>query len=404
MTKARDLANIISGGFDATDIPNLDTAKITSGTFVDARLPATALNSNVDLTNLSASNLTSGTVADARLPSTVLNSNVSVQNQSAFKNLIINGDMSIAQRGTSASNVSTGYDTVDRFKILRGAGQLNVSQETDAPSGSGFVKSFKVLEGSSGANPGASDTNRIQQIFEGQNLQYLKKGTSSAESLTLSFWIKATVTGTYIAELYDLDNTRQISKSYTVSSASTWEYKTITFAGDTTGAFGNDNGDSMSVSLFLTAGSNFTSGTLQTSWSSVTTANRAVGQVNALASANDFVQITGVQLEAGTTASDFEFLPHDVNLTRCLRYFEEYQGSNSHGGLYGANAGGSNQYIGHIFYKVRKRARPTLSNVSGGGYTAINNSSGGDKGGEDSMYFNGNSDSYIINISIDAEL
>jgi hypothetical protein len=244
-----------------------------------------------------------------------------LDNNINFRNIIINGGMDLAQRGTSASNVSTGYDTVDRFKILRGAGQLNVSQETDAPSGSGFVKSFKVLEGSSGANPGASDTNRIQQIFEGQNLQYLKKGTSSAESLTLSFWIKATVTGTYIAELYDLDNTRQISKSYTVSSASTWEYKTITFAGDTTGAFGNDNGDSMSVSLFLTAGSNFTSGTLSTSWSSVTTANRAVGQVNALASANDFVQITGVQLEAGTTASDFEFLPHDVNLKRCQRYF-----------------------------------------------------------------------------------
>jgi len=255
------------------------------------------------------------------VPQSKLDNNVN------FRNIIINGDMSLAQRGTSASNVSTGYNTVDRFKILRGAGQLNVSQETDAPSGSGFVKSFKVLEGSSGANPGASDTNRIQQIFEGQNLQYLKKGTSSAESLTLSFWIKATVTGTYIAELYDLDNTRQISKSYTVSSASTWEYKTITFAGDTTGAFGNDNGDSMSVSLFLTAGSNFTSGTLSTSWSSVTTANRAVGQVNALASANDFVQITGVQLEAGEVASDFEFLPHDTNALRCNRYFQRYTSS-----------------------------------------------------------------------------
>ena len=107
MTKARDLANIISGGFDATDIPNLDTAKITSGTFTDARLPATALNSNVDLTNLSASNLTSGTVADARLPSTALNSNVSVPNQSAFKNIIINGSMDISQRGTSQSKQIT---------------------------------------------------------------------------------------------------------------------------------------------------------------------------------------------------------------------------------------------------------------------------------------------------------
>jgi len=327
------------------------------------------------------------------VPQSKLDNNVN------FRNIIINGDMSLAQRGTSASNVSTGYNTVDRFKILRGAGQLNVSQETDAPSGSGFVKSFKVLEGSSGANPGASDTNRIQQIFEGQNLQYLKKGTSSAESLTLSFWIKATVTGTYIAELYDLDNTRQISKSYTVSSASTWEYKTITFAGDTTGAFGNDNGDSMSVSLFLTAGSNFTSGTLQTSWSSVTTANRAVGQVNALASANDFVQITGVQLEAGTTASDFEFLPVDVNEDRCLRYCEVYTGTNTHGGLYSGSA-----YIGHIQYKKRKRTRPTFSNTTSNNVSAFQTSSSGDKGGTDSMFFEASAGSYVVNVQIDAEL
>jgi hypothetical protein len=300
------------------------------------------------------------------VPQSKLDNNVN------FRNIIINGDMSIAQRGTSASNVSTGYDTVDRFKILRGAGQLNVSQETDAPSGSGFVKSFKVLEGSSGANPGASDTNRIQQIFEGQNLQYLKKGTSSAESLTLSFWIKATVTGTYIAELYDLDNTRQISKSYTVSSASTWEYKTITFAGDTTGAFGNDNGDSMSVSLFLTAGSNFTSGTLQTSWSSVTTANRAVGQVNALASANDFVQITGVQLEAGTTASDFEFLPHDVNLQRCFRYYRDvYNG----GGMFFNPISDHGVYRRmNVILNPSMRAVPTVTITGGTNGTFATNS------------------------------
>ncbi len=330
-------------------------------------------------------------MAISKIPSAGFQDNVK------FRNIIINGSMDIAQRGTSASNVSTGYHTVDRFKMLRGAGTLNVSQETDAPTGSGFTKSFKVIEAGSGGSPGASDTNRIQQIFEGQNLQYLKKGTSSAESLTLSFWIKATVTGTYIAELYDLDNSRQISKSYTISSASTWEYKTITFAGDTTGAFGNDNGDSMSVSLFLTAGSNFTSGTLSTSWSSVTTANRAVGQVNALASANDFVQVTGVQLEAGEVASDFEFLPVDVNENRCMRYFEDYKGANTHGGLYT----GSN-YLGHVFYKVRKRARPSLSAT--GNFNTLYNTSGGDKGGTDSMHFGDGAGQYLITLTIDAEL
>jgi len=283
--------------------------------------------------------------------------NVKFSNIVNFKNIIINGDMSIAQRGTSASNVSTGYDTVDRFKIIRGAGTLNVSQETDAPSGQGFAKSFKVLD-ASGSSPGASDSNRIQQIFEGQNLQYLKKGTSSAESLTLSFWIKAKVTGTYIVELFDADNARCISKTYTVSSSETWEKKTITYDGDTSGTLGNDNGGSLECTFWFTAGSNYTSGTLQTSWGSQVNANRAVGLTNALASANDYVQITGVQLEAGTTASDFEFLPHDVNKRRCLRYYTQVTQNHY---FAGARANGTSGIIGGRFYtSVPLRAGPTI--------------------------------------------
>jgi hypothetical protein len=275
--------------------------------------------------------------------------------------------MSIAQRGTSSSNVSTGYHTCDRWNVIRGAGQLTVSQETDAPTGSGFVKSFKFLEASTGANPGASDRNYFQQRIEGQNLQYLKKGTSSAQQLTLSFWIKATVTGTYIAELFDTDNSRQVSKTYTVNSSNTWEYKTITFPADTTGAFTNDNGVSLDLSLYLTAGSNFTSGTLNTTWNSNTNANRAVGQVNALASANDLVQFTGVQLEAGTTASDFEFLPVDVNLQRCLRYFYVHvDGTDKHISM--AAAYNTNYVVSEIQYPVLMRTVPSLIQVTGTNY------------------------------------
>ena len=286
-----------------------------------------------------------------------------------FRNIIINGDMSIAQRGTSATNVSTGYHTCDRWRVSRGAGQLTVSQETDAPTGSGFVKSFKFLEASTGANPGASDRNFLQHRIEGQNIQYLKKGTSSAQQLTLSFWIKATVTGTYIAELFDNDNTRQVSKAYTVSSANTWEYKTITFPADTTGTFDNDNGSSLQLNLYLTAGTNYTSGTLNTTWNSNTTANRAVGQVNALASANDVVQFTGVQLEAGQIASNFEFLPFDVNLERCIRYYTVSQEAAQWGGfaaedrnaIFGDRLEGySNVPVNHRFPK-RMRTLPTVT-------------------------------------------
>ena len=241
-----------------------------------------------------------------------------------FRNIIINGDMSIAQRGTSqASITSSGFYTVDRFQqtFTGTAGTWTQSQSTDVPSGQGFTSSLKMDCTTADASLSADDSLRIQHKFEGQNLQYLKKGTSSAESLTLSFWVKSNKTGTYIAELYDNDNSRTISKSYTISSASTWEKKTITYAGDTTGAFDNDNALSLRLHFWLGAGSDLTSGTLQTSWGSQTNANRVVGQVNLADSTSNEWYITGVQLEAGSQASDFEFLPHDVNLRRCQRYY-----------------------------------------------------------------------------------
>jgi hypothetical protein len=248
-------------------------------------------------------------------------------NTVGMKNIIINGDMSLAQRGTSEASITTsGYYTVDRFKFFNSSlGTFTMSQSTDVPTGQGFATSLKLDCTTADAAPAAADNLRIQQIFEGQNLQYLKKGTANALSTTLSFWVKSTKTGTFIAELYDLDNSRQISKSYTVDVTNTWEKKTITFEGDTTGALDNDNQDSLSLNLWLGAGTDYTSGTLSTTWTSVTTANRAVGQVNiADDTANDWY-ITGVQLEAGTTASDFEFLPVDVNLGRCQRYYYKIQ-------------------------------------------------------------------------------
>ena len=249
-----------------------------------------------------------------------------VANNLPFRNIIINGDMSIAQRGTSTASITSGntYPCVDRFGFEPNTmGTWTVSQDTDVPSGQGFAKSLKIDCTTADASPAASDYIQLQTKFEGQNLQYLKKGTSSAESLTLSFWVKSNKTGTYIAELRDVDNDRIISKSYTINSASTWEKKTITYAGDTTGAFDNDNARSLDLRFWLGAGTDFTSGTLATSWESRTNANRAVGQVNLADDTANEWYITGVQLEAGTSSSDFEFLPYDVNLQRCQRYYEE---------------------------------------------------------------------------------
>jgi hypothetical protein len=236
--------------------------------------------------------------------------------------------MSIAQRGTSATGITdggSGFKTIDRWRTtIISSGTWTQSQDTDVPSGQGFSKSLKMDCTTANASLSASSSLNIAGRFEGQNLQYLKKGTSSAESLTMSFWVKSNKTGTYIVEIRDKDNSRDFSKSYTISSADTWEKKTLTYAGDTTGAFDNDNARSLDVLFYLAAGTDYTSGTLQSSWYSTTASNRAVGQVNLADSTDNEFYITGVQLEAGTTASDFEFLPHDVNLQRCYRYFQHH--------------------------------------------------------------------------------
>ena len=272
------------------------------------------------------------------------------------KNIIINGDMSIAQRSTSTASITgNGYHTIDRmFLGLTGAGTWTQSQDTTVPTGQGFAKSLKMDCTTANGSLSAGDNCILQQRIEGQNLQYLKKGTASAESLTVSFWVYATKTGTNICELYDTDNTRQISQAYTISSSNTWEKKTLTFAGDTTGAFNNDNGGSLTLLFWLAAGSNFTSGTLNTSWNSVTAANRAVGQVNHADSTSNNFYITGIQMEAGTTASDFEFLPYDVNLARCQRYFQK-------SGTFMGVATNTTTIQTNIYFPVPMRVEPSLT-------------------------------------------
>ena len=317
-------------------------------------------------------------MALSKIPSAGFQDNVK------FRNIIINGDMSIAQRGTSASSISSGstYNTCDRWVAsISSLGTWTQSQSTDVPTGQGFSKSLKMDCTTADASPSAGDYCIIQQRFEGQNLQYLKKGTSNAEQVTLSFWVKSNKTGTYVAQLEDVDNNRSTSKSYTINSANTWEKKTITYDADTTGAFDNDNGFSLTIQFWLGAGSDWTSGTLATTWESQTSANRAVGQVNLADSTSNEWYITGVQLEAGETASDFEFLPHDVNLQRCKRYFEVYADGSISGlvpltnGTYYTSTG----VRGIINFDTEKRTSPTLNASSGTNfYSAEANGNNGD--------------------------
>jgi hypothetical protein len=269
-------------------------------------------------------NYPAGSITNAAISSTAAIQQSKISGNPTFRNIVINGDMQIAQRSTSVASITTsGYRTVDRMYLeISSLGTWTQSQSTDVPTEQGFANSLKMDCTTANAAPAAGEFLQFTQIFEGQNLQYLKKGTASAVSLTASFWVKSTKTGTFILQLFDNNNTRSISKSYTVNVSDTWEKKTITFEGDTTGAFTNNNGASLYLNFWLGAGTDYTSGTLATTWGAAVNANAAVGQVNIADSTSNDWYITGVQLEAGTTASDFEFLPVDVNLARCLRYYQ----------------------------------------------------------------------------------
>jgi hypothetical protein len=306
------------------------------------------------------------------LHGTVSDNTVALDRKTATP-LIINGDMQIAQRGTSVTGITaTGYYTIDRFLTgLTSLGTWTQSQSTDVPSSQGFSNSFKLDCTTADASPASTDNIAIMQRFEGQNLQMLKKGTSDAESVTVSFWVKTNKTGTYVLELRDADNVRIICKTYTVDSANTWEKKVLSFAGDTTGTLTNDENLSFHARWWLGAGSDFTSGTLQTTWGAQSNANRAVGQtVNLADSTSNDWYITGVQLEVGTFDANsippFQFEDRATSLNRCMRYYERNQGTGSNReyfsvGIKRDSYSGSDATVSGIMtYKVRKRATPTI--------------------------------------------
>jgi len=249
------------------------------------------------------------------------------------RNLIINGAMQVAQRGTSAATkTNIAYHTVDRFKIgPTNMGTFTHTQESDGPAG--FTKSVKLECTTADASPAAADSITMQNIIEAQNLQHLNKGSSDAKSVTLSFYVKSNKTGTYTAEIFDGDNNRHISKTFSVSSSATWEYKTITFEGDTSGSLNNDNGVGFYVIWHLGAGSDFTSGTLGTSWQANDTADRvSSSNVNLADTVGNYFQLTGVQLEVGEKATPFEHESFTSQWHKCQRYCTVYNigGGNVH--------------------------------------------------------------------------
>ena len=335
----------------------------TGGTFNSASaLVWDNANSELEVTGtVIADNVTiSGTTATADL--TVAGENVTPY--TGRRNIIYNGAMQVAQRSTSVTGITTNnYHTVDRWRQGIGSmGTWTLSQEADGPTGSGFARSAKFLCTTADAAPAAGDFLFFSQRLEGQDLQQVKKGTSSAEQLTVSFWVKSNVTGTYVVELRDEDNSRHVGATYSVVASGTWEKKTVTFPADTTGAFDNDAVLSLEFAFWLGAGTNFTSGTLPTTWGSLSNANRAVGVTNLAAATNNYWQVTGVQLEVGDKATPFEHRSFGEELTRCQRYYQKFSDF-----AFGAYASALNESVmGTLPFLREMRANPTVTITSNG--------------------------------------
>ena len=277
------------------------------------------------------------------------------------RNLIINGSAIVSQRGDATGKTASTYGGPDRFyTIISSLGTWSISQDTDVPSGSGFSSSYKLACTIADASPAAGDHLMLHYRIEGQDLQQLKKGTSSAESVTLSFWVKCYKTGNFQVNLYDQDNTRIIGTTVTISTAATWEYKTLTFAGDTSGALGNDNNNSLFIEMVFDSGTTFSSGTVPTAWEAATNADRGAGTTVALGdSTSNYINITGVQLEVGETDTPFEHRSYGDELARCRRYF--YKTENI---MEMATRDSSSNRVLSVWFPVEMRSSPSTNTVN----------------------------------------
>jgi len=282
-----------------------------------------------------------------------------------FVNRIINGDMRIDQRNAGASvTANNGIFGVDRFKISatqssKGTIQQNAGSVTP-PVG---FKNYLGLTSSSAFSPASSDLIALLHRIEGFNIADLEWGTSSAKTVTLSFWVYSSLTGTFGGGLGNSDGSYTYPFNYTISSANTWEQKTITITGATSGTWTSDNSTGINISWSLATGSNF-SGTAG-AWTSGVNAYNATGATQPFSTNGATFYITGVQLEVGSVATPFERRPFGAELALCQRYYYKNQAETDNAAFGMAQCETTTSAWGIIYFPVKLRIRPTALEQSG---------------------------------------
>jgi len=279
-----------------------------------------------------------------------------------FKNKIINGNMTISQRwGTSANTPVGGITyTVDRWHLnLSQASKVSFQQDAGSVAPPVGFKDYIGLTSTSAYSVVSGDYASLRQSIEGYNIADLAWGTADAKSITLSFWVRSSLTGTFGGSINNSDYSRSYPYTYTINSANTWEYKTVVIPGDTTGSWESTTSAGIHIGL------GFGTGSAQVqpagSWYNGT-ALGATGQTNVLGTNGATFYVTGVQVEKGTTASSFEFRSYQKELMLCQRYYEICTFSCIWSGY--ASSGGN--HFTNNFYKVPKRVNPTVTPTPSG--------------------------------------
>jgi hypothetical protein len=296
--------------------------------------------------------------------STIQNNSLADTAVHGFRNLVINGACTISQRGTSTTGVTNGgYNSVDRFEfLLNTLGTWTSEQSTDAPDG--FVNSHKLTATTADASPASGDYAVIFYKPEGQDLQALQYGLSGAKTTTISFWVKSNKTGNASFTVLQPDGSdRMLPQQYTINSANTWEYKSISIVGDQSGNINNDNGNGIRLEWWINSGSTYTGGSHSSTWIAYDVSSRNVSNLGVGGATSDYFAITGVQLEVGSQATPFEHRLYADELARCQRYYEKPAYINIV--AVRPTSASTGDVNGFASWTVQKRATPTITYVSG---------------------------------------
>ena len=274
--------------------------------------------------------------------------------QLSNRNMIINGAMTVSQRGTSALSVSNSGQNyqVDMYRGRAQGGQFSIQQVTDAPSGTGLYNSLKVQVTSADTSLANSAYHELIQYIEGNNFLPTEYGGSGAKTCTLSFYVKSAVASTFTGAIGNVGNNRGFGFNYTINSANTWERKTITIPGDTTGSWNKSNSVGAKIIFALGIGANFATANVNT-WETRETMGTDDGY-NLMASTANYINFTGIQFEIGDTATTFEHRSIGDEFIRCQRYFAKGRTELCFNGV-------SGRYGWRTLGQYNMRATPTVS-------------------------------------------